>query len=267
MKGQVQPYKKARLWLRNHRTVIMVALCMAIMICPAFAVDVVIDDATKTRLTSMFSGLDTVYSFIKGVCLVVAAASVASLGYAFFFITSSDAEERITKAKARLFHIVTACGVLFMLPTILTIAQGAIGTTAWNPVETASNHIITPVEVKDSASSLKAFEGMDSANSESGENSDRDSSGDGSEESSGTGGSNSATQKPSTRPRKVTVSAEEEAAMKKEADKDNAHNGAWKYYNEYYLKEVFPNAEDEEGFSQWCERHGLISGDLREKWK
>ena len=50
MTRQVQPQTKARLWLRNHRTVIMVALCMAIMICPAFAVDVVIDDAAKTSL-------------------------------------------------------------------------------------------------------------------------------------------------------------------------------------------------------------------------
>lgn len=256
MKGQVQPYKKARLWLRNHRTVIMVALCMAIMVCPAFAVDVAIDDATKTRLTTMFSGLDTVYSFIKGVCLVAAAASVASLGYAFFFITSSDAEERITKAKARLFHIVTACGVLFMLPTILTIAQGAIGTTAWNPVETASNHIITPVEVKDSASSLSAFAGMDGASDESGDGgSSGNGSGDG--DSSGTGqpGSGSSGQNGNTQ-----MSEE-----KKKKIENMKKDSQWSTYQNYWDKKQMPSTENGTGewenYRAFLERNGLTIDD------
>ena len=235
MKGQVQPYKKARLWLRNHRTVIMVALCMAIMVCPAFAVDVAIDDATKTRLTSMFSGLDTVYSFIKGVCLVAAAASVASLGYAFFFITSSDAEERITKAKARLFHIVTACGVLFMLPTILTIAQDAIGTTAWSPVETTSNHIITPKEVKDSASSLDAFAGMDGASDESGDSSNTNQSGNNTNQpGSGSSGQNGNTQMSEEKKKKIEN-------MKKDSQ--------WSTYQKYWDKKQMPSTEN--GTGEW----------------
>ena len=257
MKGQVQPYKKARLWLRNHRTVIMVALCMAIMVCPAFAVDVAIDDATKTGLTSMFSGLDTVYSFIKGVCLVAAAASVASLGYAFFFITSSDAEERITKAKARLFHIVTACGVLFMLPTILTIAQDAIGTTAWNPVETTSNHIITPKEVKDSASSLDAFAGMDDANSDSGDSSNTNQSGNTNQPGnntnqpgSGSSGQNGNTQMSEEKKKKIEN-------MKKDSQ--------WSTYQKYWDKKQMPSTENGTGewenYSAFLERNGLTIDD------
>lgn len=251
MKGQVQPYKKARLWLRNHRTVIMVALCMAIMVCPAFAVDVAIDDATKTRLTSMFSGLDTVYSFIKGVCLVAAAASVASLGYAFFFITSSDAEERITKAKARLFHIVTACGVLFMLPTILTIAQDAIGTTAWSPVETTSNHIITPKEVKDSASSLDAFAGMDGASDESGDSSNTNQSGNNTNQpGSGSSGQNGNTQMSEEKKKKIEN-------MKKDSQ--------WSTYQKYWDKKQMPSTENGTGewenYSAFLERNGLTIDD------
>ena len=251
MKGQVQPYKKARLWLRNHRTVIMVALCMAIMVCPAFAVDVAIDDATKTRLTSMFSGLDTVYSFIKGVCMVAAAASVASLGYAFFFITSSDAEERITKAKARLFHIVTACGVLFMLPTILTIARGAIGTTAWNPVETASNHIIAQVKVKDSASSLNAFAGMDGASDESGDSSNTNQSGNNTNQpGSGSSGQNGNTQMSEEKKKKIEN-------MKKDSQ--------WSTYQKYWDKKQMPSTENGTGewenYSAFLERNGLTIDD------
>lgn len=251
MKGQVQPYKKARLWLRNHRTVIMVALCMAIMVCPAFAVDVAIDDATKTRLTSMFSGLDTVYSFIKGICLVAAAASVASLGYAFFFITSSDAEERITKAKARLFHIVTACGVLFMLPTILTIARGAIGTTAWNPVETASNHIIAQVKVKDSASSLNAFAGMDGASDESGDSSNTNQSGNNTNQpGSGSSGQNGNTQMSEEKKKKIEN-------MKKDSQ--------WSTYQKYWDKKQMPSTENGTGewenYSAFLERNGLTIDD------
>lgn len=251
MKGQVQPYKKARLWLRNHRTVIMVALCMAIMVCPAFAVDVAIDDATKTRLTSMFSGLDTVYSFIKGICLVAAAASVASLGYAFFFITSSDAEERITKAKARLFHIVTACGVLFMLPTILTIAQDAIGTTAWSPVETTSNHIITPKEVKDSASSLDAFAGMDGASDESGDSSNTNQSGNNTNQpGSGSSGQNGNTQMSEEKKKKIEN-------MKKDSQ--------WSTYQKYWDKKQMPSTENGTGewenYSAFLERNGLTIDD------
>lgn len=251
MKGQVQPYKKARLWLRNHRTVIMVALCMAIMVCPAFAVDVAIDDTTKTRLTSMFSGLDTVYSFIKGVCMVAAAASVASLGYAFFFITSSDAEERITKAKARLFHIIAACGVLFMLPTILTIAQDAIGTTAWNPVETASNHIITPVKVKDSASSLNAFAGMDGASDESGDSSNTNQSGNNTNQpGSGSSGQNGNTQMSEEKKKKIEN-------MKKDSQ--------WSTYQKYWDKKQMPSTENGTGewenYSAFLERNGLTIDD------
>jgi len=251
MKGQVQPYKKARLWLRNHRTVIMVALCMAIMICPAFAVDVEIDDATKTRLTSMFSSLDTVYSFIKGICMVAAAASVASLGYAFFFITSSDAEERITKAKARLFHIVTACGVLFMLPTILTIAQDAIGTTAWSPVETTSNHIITPKEVKDSASSLDAFAGMDGASDESGDSSNTNQSGNNTNQpGSGSSGQNGNTQMSEEKKKKIEN-------MKKDSQ--------WSTYQKYWDKKQMPSTENGTGewenYSAFLERNGLTIDD------
>lgn len=258
MKGQVQPYKKARLWLRNHRTVIMVALCMAIMVCPAFAVDVAIDDATKDRLTSMFSSLDTVYSFIKGVCLIAAAASVASLGYAFFFITSSDAEERVTKAKARLFHIVTACGVLFMLPTILTIAQDAIGTTAWSPVETTSNHIITPVKVKDSASSLSAFAGMDGASDESGDSSNTNQSGNNTNQSgnntnqpgSGSSGQNGNTQMSEEKKKKIEN-------MKKDSQ--------WSTYQKYWDKKQMPSTENGTGewenYSAFLERNGLTIDD------
>ena len=251
MTRQVQPYKKARLWLRNHRTVIMVALCMAIMVCPAFAVDVAIDDATKTRLTSMFSGLDAVYSFIKGVCLVAAAASVASLGYAFFFITSSDAEERITKAKARLFHIVTACGVLFMLPTILTIAQDAIGTTAWSPVETTSNHIITPKEVKDSASSLDAFAGMDGASDESGDSSNTNQSGNNTNQpGSGSSGQNGNTQMSEEKKKKIEN-------MKKDSQ--------WSTYQKYWDKKQMPSTENGTGewenYSAFLERNGLTIDD------
>lgn len=251
MTRQVQPYKKARLWLRNHRTVIMVALCMAIMVCPAFAVDVAIDDATKTRLTSMFSGLDTVYSFIKGVCMVAAAASVASLGYAFFFITSSDAEERITKAKARLFHIVTACGVLFMLPTILTIARGAIGTTAWNPVETASNHIIAQVKVKDSASSLNAFAGMDGASDESGDSSNTNQSGNNTNQpGSGSSGQNGNTQMSEEKKKKIEK-------MKKDSQ--------WSTYQKYWDKKQMPSTENGTGewenYSAFLERNGLTIDD------
>ena len=251
MKGQVQPYKKARLWLRNHRTVIMVALCMAIMVCPAFAVDVAIDDATKDRLTSMFSNLDTVYSFIKGVCLIAAAASVASLGYAFFFITSSDAEERVTKAKARLFHIVTACGVLFMLPTILTIAQDAIGTTAWSPVETTSNHIITPVKVKDSASSLDAFAGMDGASDESGDSSNTNQSGNNTNQSgNNSSGQNSNTGKTEEKKKKIEN-------MKKDSQ--------WSIYQKYWDKKQMPSTENGTGewenYSAFLERNGLTIDD------
>lgn len=256
MKGQVQPYKKARLWLRNHRTVIMVALCMVIMICPAFAVDVVIDDAAKTSLASMFSSLDTVYSFIKGICVVAAAATVASLGYAFFFVTDSDAEERIRKAKARLFHVVTACGVLFMLPTILTIAQDAIGTTAWNPVETTSNHIITPKEVKDSASSLDAFAGMDDANSESGDgggsgngSGDGDSSGTG-QPGSGSSGQNGNTQMSEEKKKKIEN-------MKKDSQ--------WSTYQKYWDKKQMPSTENGTGewenYRAFLERNGLTIDD------
>ena len=254
MKGQVQPYKKARLWLRNHRTVIMVALCMVIMICPAFAVDVVIDDAAKTSLASMFSSLDTVYSFI--ICVVAAAATVASLGYAFFFVTDSDAEERIRKAKARLFHVVTACGVLFMLPTILTIAQDAIGTTAWNPVETTSNHIITPKEVKDSASSLDAFAGMDDANSESGDgggsgngSGDGDSSGTG-QPGSGSSGQNGNTQMSEEKKKKIEN-------MKKDSQ--------WSTYQKYWDKKQMPSTENGTGewenYRAFLERNGLTIDD------
>lgn len=258
MKGQVQPYKKARLWLRNHRTVIMVALCMAIMVCPAFAVDVAIDDATKDRLTSMFSNLDTVYSFIKGVCLIAAAASVASLGYAFFFITSSDAEERVTKAKARLFHIVTACGVLFMLPTILTIAQDAIGTTAWSPVETTSNHIITPVKVKDSASSMDAFAGMDGASDESGDSSNTNQSGNNTNQSgnntnqsgNNSSGQNSNTGKTEEKKKKIEN-------MKKDSQ--------WSIYQKYWDKKQMPSTENGTGewenYSAFLERNGLTIDD------
>lgn len=251
MTRQVQPQTKARLWLRNHRTVIMVALCMAIMVCPAFAVDVAIDDATKTRLTSMFSGLDTVYSFIKGICLVAAAASVASLGYAFFFITSSDAEERITKAKARLFHIVTACGVLFMLPTILTIAQDAIGTTAWSPVETTSNHIITPKEVKDSASSLDAFAGMDGASDESGDSSNTNQSGNNTNQpGSGSSGQNGNTQMSEEKKKKIEK-------MKKDSQ--------WSTYQKYWDKKQMPSTENGTGewenYSAFLERNGLTIDD------
>lgn len=256
MKGQVQPYKKARLWLRNHRTVIMVALCMVIMICPAFAVDVVIDDAAKTSLASMFSSLDTVYSFIKGICVVAAAATVASLGYVFFFVTDSDAEERIRKAKARLFHVVTACGVLFMLPTILTIAQDAIGTTAWNPVETTSNHIITPKEVKDSASSLDAFAGMDDANSESGDgggsgngSGDGDSSGTG-QPGSGSSGQNGNTQMSEEKKKKIEN-------MKKDSQ--------WSTYQKYWDKKQMPSTENGTGewenYRAFLERNGLTIDD------
>ena len=251
MKGQVQPYKKARLWLRNHRTVIMVALCMAIMVCPAFAVDAAIDDATKARLTSLFSSLDTVYSFIKGICVVAAAASVASLGYAFFFITSSDAEERITKAKARLFHIVTACGVLFMLPTILTIAQGAIGTTAWNPVETASNHIIAPVKVKDSASSLSTFAGMDGASDENGDSSNTNQSGNNTNQS----GSNSSGQNSNT-------GMTEEKKKKIENMKKDSQ---WSTYQKYWDKKQMPSTENGTGewenYRAFLERNGLTIDD------
>ena len=251
MTRQVQPYKKARLWLRNHRTVIMVALCMAIMVCPAFAVDVAIDDATKTRLTSLFSSLDTVYSFIKGICVVAAAASVASLGYAFFFITSSDAEERITKAKARLFHIVTACGVLFMLPTILTIARGAIGTTAWNPVETASNHIIAQVKVKDSASSLNAFAGMDGASDESGDSSNTNQSGNNTNQSgSGSSGQNGNTQMSEEKKKKIEN-------MKKDSQ--------WSTYQKYWDKKQMPSTENGTGewenYRAFLERNGLTIDD------
>lgn len=251
MTRQVQPQTKARLWLRNHRTVIMVALCMAIMVCPAFAVDVAIDDATKTRLISMFSGLDTVYSFIKGVCLVAAAASVASLGYAFFFITSSDAEERITKAKARLFHIVTACGVLFMLPTILTIAQDAIGTTAWSPVETTSNHIITQVKVKDSASSLDAFAGMDGASDESGDSSNTNQSGNNTNQpGSGSSGQNGNTQMSEEKKKKIEN-------MKKDSQ--------WSTYQKYWDKKQMPSTENGTGewenYSAFLERNGLTIDD------
>lgn len=251
MKGQVQPYKKARLWLRNHRTVIMVALCMVIMICPAFAVDVVIDDAAKTSLASMFSSLDTVYSFIKGICVVAAAATVASLGYAFFFVTDSDAEERIRKAKARLFHVVTACGVLFMLPTILTIAQDAIGTTAWNPVETTSNHIITPKEVKDSASSLDAFAGMDGASDESGDSSNTNQSGNNTNQpGSGSSGQNGNTQMSEEKKKKIEN-------MKKDSQ--------WSTYQKYWDKKQMPSTENGTGewenYSAFLERNGLTIDD------
>lgn len=257
MTGQVQPYKKARLWLRNHRTVIMVALCMVIMICPAFAVTTAkVDDATKAKLVTMFSRLDTAYTIIKGICVVAAAATVASLGYAFFFVAGSDAEKRIAEAKTRFFHVVAACGVLFMLPTILTIAQDAIGTTAWNPVETTSNHIITPKEVKDSASSLDAFAGMDDANSESGDgggsgngSGDGDSSGTG-QPGSGSSGQNGNTQMSEEKKKKIEN-------MKKDSQ--------WSTYQKYWDKKQMPSTENGTGewenYRAFLERNGLTIDD------
>ncbi|RGC57902.1 hypothetical protein DXA92_07380 [Agathobaculum butyriciproducens] len=132
---------------RHYRMAIFVALCLSIMVCPAFAVT--LDDSASNTLSDMFGKLNEAYMVIKGICIVAAAATIASLGYAFFCYGGSDSDKKISAAKSRVVHVIAACGVLFLLPTIMSNAKAVLKASdmTWNPSGGSSNHIIEPKEV------------------------------------------------------------------------------------------------------------------------
>lgn len=135
---------------RHYRMAIFVALCLTIMVCPAFAATSIAD--VQPKLDSIFSNLDKVYKVIKALCIIGAAMTIASLAYVFFFYAGADTEKLVFDATARAKRVMAACFVLFFLPGIISGAKTTLQQSSlkgWNPDGSSGNHIFgfTPVEV------------------------------------------------------------------------------------------------------------------------
>lgn len=231
------------IWKKHYRMVIFIALCLTIMVCPAFAVT--LDESASNTLSDMFGKLDEAYTVIKGICIVAAAATIASLGYAFFCYSGSDSDKKISTAKSRAIHVIAACGVLFLLPTIMSNAKATLKASnmAWDPSGGSGNHIIEPKAVPEYTES-----------GESGSTAEK--SEDNSNESSNTNGSNSTggskNNGGSGNKTNTTYDNNIDNNKKQEMIDDNAG-----FYNTWN-KGHWPDDQGLwESYLSYCERHGV----------
>lgn len=150
---------------RHYRMAILVALCLTIMVCPAFAATSIAD--VQPKLNSIFAKLDDVYKVIKALCIIGAAMTIASLAYVFFFYAGADTEKLVFDATARAKRVMAACFVLFFLPGIISGAKTTLQQSSlkgWNPDGSSGNHIFgfMPADVpeyKDSSADASTPEG------------------------------------------------------------------------------------------------------------